>query len=410
MPSLNGDFLARRDCRAIFQRQNPPSRVANDCVVNLATLSAFVQSLCDTRMTDLIKTEIRGTTGIITLDRPSALNSLTLDMVRAMTATLRDWRDEPRVQSVLVKASSERAYCAGGDIRFFHQKGSATATGGAALIEDFFSEEYALNHLVHTYPKPYIALMDGVVMGGGMGIAQAGPDARVRIVTERTKMAMPETGIGLFPDVGGGWFLSRTPGQLGAYLGVTGDVIGAADALYADLADAFVPGAELVALQEAIVAASDARTTIGRFVSQFTAEANPVQSRLAAHRAAIDRHFAFDTVTQIRDSLMTDNSEFAQKTLATINKRSPLMMCVTLRQIRTAATLNIADCLRMERTMVRRCFENGEVIEGVRALAIDKDHAPQWQPATLAEVTTAMVDTFFDSAWPDYAHPLRDLA
>ncbi len=377
--------------------------------MNLATLFAFVQPVCDTRMTDLIKTEIRGTTGIITLDRPSALNSLTLDMVRAMTAALRGWRDDPRVQSVLVKASSDRAYCAGGDIRFFHQKGSATATGGAALIEDFFSEEYALNHLVHTYPKPYIALMDGVVMGGGMGIAQAGPDARIRIVTERTKMAMPETGIGLFPDVGGGWFLSRTPGQLGAYLGVTGDIIGAADAIYADLADAFVPGAELVALQEAIVAASDARTTIGTFVSRFTGQADPAQSRLATHRAAIDRHFAFDTVTQIRDSLMSDDSEFAQKTLATLNKRSPLMMCVTLRQIRTAASLNIADCLRMERTMVRRCFENGEVIEGVRALAIDKDHAPQWQPATLADVTAAMVDPFFDSAWPDDAHPLRDL-
>lgn len=144
-------------------------------------------------MTDFIRTHIRGTTGIITLDRPAALNSLTLEMVRAMSAALLAWRDDPAIRAVLVKSSSERAYCAGGDIRFFHQKGSATATGGAALVEDFFSEEYALNHLVHTFPKPYIALMDGVVMGGGMGIAQAGPQARVRIVTERTKMAMPET-------------------------------------------------------------------------------------------------------------------------------------------------------------------------------------------------------------------------
>jgi enoyl-CoA hydratase/carnithine racemase len=360
-------------------------------------------------MTDLIKTEIRGTTGIITLDRPTALNSLTLDMVRAMTIALRAWRDDARIQAVLVKASSERAYCAGGDIRFFHQKGTASATGGAALIEDFFTEEYALNHLVHTYPKPYIALMDGVVMGGGMGIAQAGPSARIRIVTERTKMAMPETGIGLFPDVGGGWFLSRAPGQLGAYLGVTGEVIGAADAIHADLADAFVPGAELAALQEAIAGAADARAAIRAFVARFAAQADPAQSRLAAQRAAIDRHFAFDSVADIKNSLATDDSEFAQKTLATMNKRSPLMMCVTLQQIRRAASMNIADCLRMERTMVRRCFENGEVIEGVRALAIDKDHSPKWQPATLAEVTTAMVDGFFDSAWPAYAHPLRDL-
>ncbi len=361
-------------------------------------------------MTDHIKTEIRGTTGIITLDRPSALNSLTLEMVRAMTSALLAWRNDAAVRAVLVKASSERAYCAGGDIRFFHQKGSASATGGAALIEDFFSEEYALNHLVHTYPKPYIALMDGVVMGGGMGIAQAGPQARVRVVTERTKMAMPETGIGLFPDVGGGWFLSRTPGQLGAYLGVTGDVIGAADAIHADLADVFVPGSELAALQEAIVGAADVREAIQSFASRFVPQAQALPGKLAQHRAAIDRHFAFDTVAEIMDSLAADDSEFAQATLATMRKRSPLMMCVTLSQIRRAAALDIGDCLRMERTMVRRCFENGEVIEGVRALAIDKDHSPKWNPPTLAEVAPAMVDRFFDSAWPAYAHPLRDLA
>ncbi len=361
-------------------------------------------------MSALINTEIRGTTGIITLDRPTALNSLTLEMVREMTSALRTWRDDTRIRAVLVRASSERAYCAGGDIRFFHQKGSASATGGAALIEDFFSEEYALNYLVHSYPKPYVALMDGVVMGGGMGIAQAGPQARVRIVTERTKMAMPETGIGLFPDVGGGWFLSRSPGQLGAYLGVTGEIIGAADAIYADLADAFVPGAEMAALQEVLISAADARAAIRDFASRFMAQADPAQSRLAKDRAAIDRHFAFDTVAAIRDSLAADDGEFARKTLATMNKRSPLMMCVTLSQIRRAATMDIADCLRMERTMVRRCFENGEVLEGVRALAIDKDHSPKWNPATLEDVTPAMVDRFFDSAWPAYAHPLRELA
>lgn len=360
-------------------------------------------------MTDFILTEIRGTTGVITLERPAALNSLTLEMVRAMSAALRAWRDDPAIGAVLVRSSSERAYCAGGDIRFFHQKGSATATGGAALVEDFFSEEYALNHLVHTFPKPYIALMDGVVMGGGMGIAQAGPQARVRIVTERTKMAMPETGIGLFPDVGGGWFLSRAPGQLGVYLGVTGEVIGAADALHAGLADLFVPGAELDALAQAIADGTDPRAAAQGFAARFTAQADPSQSRLARDRVAIDRHFAHDTVQAIMESLAAEDSEFATRTLATMKKRSPLMMSVTLSQIRRAATLDIAACLRMERTMVRRCFEHGEVIEGVRALAIDKDHAPQWHPASLGEVTPEMVERFFVSAWPDYAHPLRDL-
>jgi enoyl-CoA hydratase/carnithine racemase len=359
-------------------------------------------------MTDLIKTELRNTTGIITLDRPAALNSLNLEMLRAMTATLLGWRDDPRITAVMVRGSSERAFCAGGDIRFFHQKGSATATGGAALIEDFFTEEYALNHLVHTYPKPYIALMDGVVMGGGMGIAQAGPQARIRIVTERTKMAMPETGIGFFPDVGGGWFLSRAPGQLGTYLGVTGEVISAADALYAGLADLFVPGAALASLSEAIIESKDAQTSVHEFANQFTSQADPAQSRLAQHRTAIDRHFAFDSIAAIITSLSTDNSEFAASTLATMSKRSPLMMSVVLSQLRRARHLEITDCLRMERTMVRRSFENGEVIEGVRALVIDKDHAPKWKPSTLEEVTPQMVDKFFKSAWPDYAHPLRD--
>ncbi len=361
-------------------------------------------------MTEHVLTAVDGHTGIITLNRPSALNSLSLDMVRAMTRALIDWRENPAIRAVLVKGSSERAYCAGGDIRFFHQKGLASHPEGAALVEDFFNEEYALNHLVHHYPKPYIALLDGVVMGGGMGIAQAGPQARLRIVTERTKMAMPETGIGLFPDVGGSWFLSRAPGEIGTYLGVTGEMIGAADAIYADLADLFVPGAELAAAVTAIVAADQAAGVARDFAGPFAGQADPAASRLAQSRDAIDRHFRHDSVQAIMASLAGDGSEFAAKTLATLHKRSPLMMSVTLEQLRRGRQLGLADCLRMERTLVRRCFEHGEVLEGVRALAIDKDHAPRWSPPTLAGVTREMVEHFFDSAWPDYAHPLRDLA
>jgi enoyl-CoA hydratase/carnithine racemase len=362
-------------------------------------------------MSDLVLTEVSGHTGIITLNRPSALNSLTLDMVRTMTSALLDWREQSDIHCVMVRSSSEKAYCAGGDIRFFHQKGKATATEGAALIEDFFTEEYALNHLIHNYPKPYIALMDGVVMGGGMGIAQAGPAARIRIVTERTKMAMPEVGIGLFPDVGGGHFLSRANGQLGTYLGVTGEMIGASDALYAELADVFVPAAELPALQALVIASSagSLREDIARFAAPFAAQADPASSRLAGMRQSIEQHFSGNSVTGLMASLSADNSEFARKTLETMRKRSPLMMCVTLSQLRRAATMTIGDCLRMERTMVRRCFEHGEVIEGVRALAVDKDHAPKWNPTTLAEVTPAMVERFFESAWPAYAHPLCSL-
>jgi len=362
-------------------------------------------------MSDLVLTEVSGHTGIITLNRPSALNSLTLDMVRTMTSALLDWRDQSDIHCVMVRSSSEKAYCAGGDIRFFHQKGKATATEGAALIEDFFTEEYALNHLIHHYPKPYIALMDGVVMGGGMGIAQAGPAARIRIVTERTKMAMPEVGIGLFPDVGGGHFLSRANGQLGTYLGVTGEMIGASDALYAGLADVFVPAAELPALQALVIASSagTVREAISRFAAPFASQADPASSRLAGMRESIEHHFSGNAINELMASLSADSSEFAAKTLETMRKRSPLMMCVTLSQLRRAATMTIGDCLRMERTMVRRSFEHGEVIEGVRALAVDKDHAPKWNPTTLAEVTPAMVERFFESAWPAYAHPLRSL-
>ncbi len=363
-------------------------------------------------MNDLVLTEVSGHTGIITLNRPSALNSLTLDMVRTMTGALLAWRDAQDIHQVMVRSSSEKAYCAGGDIRFFYQKGKATATEGAALIEDFFTEEYALNHLIHHYPKPYIALMDGVVMGGGMGIAQAGPAARIRVVTERTKMAMPEVGIGLFPDVGGGHFLSRANGQLGTYLGVTGDMIAAADALYAGLADVFVSAAELPALQSVVLSspAGGLRDAITAFAAPFASQADPASSRLAAAREAIEHHFSTDSVAALMASLSADTSEFAAKTLAIMHKRSPLMMSVTLSQLRRAATMSIGDCLRMERTMVRRCFEHGEVLEGVRALAIDKDHAPKWNPATVAEVTPAMVERFFESAWPAYAHPLRALA
>jgi enoyl-CoA hydratase/carnithine racemase len=361
-------------------------------------------------MTEFVQAHVSGRTGILSLNRPAALNSLSLEMVRAMTAALLAWRDDATIRAVFVHSTSEKAYCAGGDIRFFHQKGIASATGGAAQIEDFFTEEYALNYLIHHYPKPYVALMDGVVMGGGMGIAQAGPQARLRIVTERTKMAMPEVGIGLFPDVGGGHFLSRATGKLGTYLGVTGTIIGAADALYADLADVFIPSSALPALHALIAEAQgDLREAVRSFAASFGSQAYPADSSLAASRDAIERHFSASTVPAIMASLAADPGDFAFTALETMKKKSPLMMCVTLSQLQRAAAMDIADCLRMERTLVRRCFEHGEVIEGVRALAIDKDHSPRWNPATLEEVSTAMVEGFFVPAWPDYAHPLRDL-
>jgi len=362
-------------------------------------------------MSEYLQTAVKNRIGLLILDRPKALNSLSLDMVRALTQTLLAWRSDDEVCAVFIRSTSERAFCAGGDIRFFYEAGSKTPQGGSALLEDFFTEEYALNYLIHHYPKPYVALMDGIVMGGGMGIAQAGAANRMRIVTERTRMAMPEVNIGMFPDVGGSFFLSRAPGQIGAYLGVTGETIEAADALYAGLADVFVPSDRIPALIDFIVSfeGADIRDAIRDFTMPFRTQADPAGSRLAAQRAVIDRHFAHDDVAAIVSSLKQDASPFAGETLAVMGKRSPLMMCVTLSQLRRGANMSIADCLRMERTMVRRSFEHGEVLEGVRALAIDKDNAPRWNPARLEDVSAEAIDSFFAPAWPAYAHPLRDL-
>ena len=356
-------------------------------------------------MSDHVHTRIAQRTGIITLDRPAALNSLSLAMVRDLTAVLRAWRLDPAIDAVVIGSSSPKAFCAGGDIRFFHDHGRLTPTGGSALIEDFFTEEYALNHLIHFYPKPYIALMDGVVMGGGMGIAQAGPLCRLRVVTDRTKMAMPEVNIGLFPDVGGSYFLSRMPGQLGTYLALTGLTIGAADAIGTGLADVYVAQermAELAALIESTPGA-ELRALVEGFGTA------PAESSLLAQQALIDLHFSAGSVPAIMSSLAQDADPFAQAALAAMRLRSPLMMCVTHEMLRRGAGMAVADCLRMERTLVRRNFEHGEVLEGVRALVIDKDNAPQWNPASLDEVTGAMVAAFFEPAWPDYAHPLQHL-
>jgi enoyl-CoA hydratase/carnithine racemase len=362
-------------------------------------------------MTDHIQTTVDNGIGHIILDRPKALNSLSLDMIRKLTHTLLAWKNDAAVGTVVVRSSSDKAFCAGGDIRFFYDAGRATPQDGSALIEDFFTEEYTLNHLAHYYPKPYIAILDGIVMGGGMGIAQAGPASQLRIVTERTKMAMPEVNIGLFPDVGGSHFLSRIPGQIGAYLGVTGESIRAADALYAGLADLYLPSEQLPALLDFLKTtdALNLRAAIRKFAAPFQSQIDIATSMLARERDAIDRHFAHDDVKAIVASLRQDTSPFAQKSLAAIKTRSPIMMCVTLAQLRRGASMNVADCLRMERTMVRHNFEHGEILEGVRALVIDKDNAPKWSPATLEEVTSDMVARFFEPVWPDYAHPLRDL-
>lgn len=365
-----------------------------------------------------VRTEIRGRVGFITLARPKALNALSLPMIRALTATLLHWRGDPAVVAVAIRGSSRDAadpargapfgaFCAGGDIRFFHQ----AALAGDPALEDFFTEEYALNHLIHGYGKPYLAFMDGIVMGGGMGISQG---ASRRIVTARTKMAMPETNIGLFPDVGGGWFLARCPGRVGEYLALTGAVIGADDALRWGLADALLPVERLQAAWDGLAdaALADANAVHAWIDRETTADVPAPADDLASR---IDLHFARDDVQAIVDSLESSDQSWEVATAAALRQRSPLMLHVTLEQVRRArAGLGLADALRMERDLVRHCFHlrpgaASETVEGIRALAVDKDHAPRWNPARIEDVTPDRVAPFFTSPWPAHAHPLRDL-
>ena len=359
-------------------------------------------------MSDVIA-EIQGRMGCITLNRPKALNALSLDMVRDITAALLGWQNDPQVLAVVVRGTNKEgpfgAFCAGGDIRFFHQ----AATQGDPKLEDFFTEEYRLNHLIHTYPKPYIALMDGIVMGGGMGISQG---ASVRVVTERTKMAMPETNIGLFPDVGGGYFLSRCAGRLGEYLGLTGHMLQGEDAVHAGLADGLVASGKLAHLWQTLI---ETPFENGEAVERWvTTRFDHLERTGLPHRAEMDTAFALPSVGEILHTLESSGDEWSAHTAKTLRQRSPLMLHVVLEQIRRARSMGLADDLRMERDLVRHCFalrpvSQSETVEGIRALAVDKDHQPKWQPAKVEEVDAAEVAAFFVSPWPAHAHPLREL-
>jgi len=360
-------------------------------------------------MTEVIA-QIEGRIGCITLNRPKALNALSLDMVRALTQALLDWQSNPQVLAVAVRGSGKEgpfgAFCAGGDIRFFHQ----AAHAGDASLGDFFTEEYRLNHLIHTYSKPYIAFMDGIVMGGGMGISQG---ASVRVVTERTKMAMPETHIGLFPDVGGGYFLSRCPGRLGEYLGLTGQMLSGPQAVAAKLADIALPSGMLEPIWNTLTTSPfENAESVERWV---LAQAGAMAPEKLTPQPQIDEVFGLPSMADMLVKLESATDEWSQKTAHVLRHRSPLMLHVVLEQIRRARQMSLADDLRMERDMVHHCFHlrpvaDSETVEGIRALAVDKDHTPNWKPARVEDVDLSEAARFFETPWPSDHHPLRDLS
>jgi enoyl-CoA hydratase/carnithine racemase len=368
-------------------------------------------------VSDEVATYVANRIGFIELERPKALNALSTGMIRAIHAALDQWRDNPDVLAVVVRSQHPRAFCAGGDVRFLYE---SAQRGEHDARDAFFIEEYRLNHAIFTYPKPYIALMNGVVMGGGMGISQgAHRTGGLRVVTGSTKMAMPETRIGLFPDVGAGWFLARTPGAIGRYLAVTGETIGAADALYAGLADAYLDDAALPALvdrlrSELFERGADVVACIEREALAHRVVPSPQDSSLAGARALIDRHFALPDVARILASLEQerahagDAAEWAEQTIGVLRERSPLSMAVSL-EVVTRGEGSMADVLRGDLDLTRSSFLAGDTLEGIRARIIDKDNAPRWRFARIEDVSAAEVEKMFESPWPADEHPLRDL-
>lgn len=331
--------------------------------------------------------EVRGRLGVLTLNRPAALNALTHGMVVMMRAALDEWAARDDVAAVAVVGAGERGLCSGGDIVALYR--DATAHGGAASAA-FWSDEYRLNATIARYPKPYIALMHGIVLGGGVGISAHGSH---RIVTERSKVGMPETGIGFLPDVGGTWLLSRAPGELGTHLALTGSMAGAGDAIAVGLADRFVPSERLPALLAALELAGGA-TDVDAAIDRF-AEPAP-EAPLLAERAWIDAAYAGDEATAAIDRMRASGIETALAAADAIAARSPTAVAVTFAALRRSARAeSLEAALALEFRAALRSLAAPDFAEGVRAQVIDKDRSPRWSPATLDEVDADRVDAYF---------------
>jgi len=337
---------------------------------------------------DLIA-EREGSAGIIRLNRPKAINAVTLEMFRDIDKALDQFETVPAVSVIVLEGAGERGLCAGGDIRALYESSKVRGDLGKVL----WREEYILNARIAKFPKPYVAFMDGIVMGGGVGLSA---HSRHRVVTERTKLAMPEVGLGFFPDVGGTWLLSRAPGEIGSYFGLTGQTLNGPDAIHARFADAVVPSAKLPALREVLTKirpgtlSSEVKALIDGFATGETS--GPV----AAMQPQIDAWFAHDRMEDIVASLKRDGSELAQATLRTLFEKSPRGMVVTLKLLRLARnSSSLEECLMREYRAALEVFRSDDFREGVRAAVIDKDRNPKWSPAKIEDVTPAMIAPYF---------------
>jgi enoyl-CoA hydratase len=326
-----------------------------------------------------------GAAGVVRLNRPKAINAMTLEMSIGIDAALDKFETDPEVAVIILEGAGERGLCAGGDIRGLWE----SSREGGDLGARFWRQEYVMNARIAKYPKPYVAFMDGLVMGGGVGLSG---HASHRVVTDRTKLAMPEVGLGFFPDVGGTWLLSRSPGEIGTYFGLTGQTMNGPDAIHAKFADAVVPAAKWPELREALTrvrhgaSVADVTKLINGFATGETA--GPV----AAKEPIIDALFGFDRMEDIFAALKRDGSEFALATLKTLSEKSPRGMVVTLKLLRLARTASsLEECLVREYRAAREVFRSDDFREGVRAAVIDKDRNPTWSPPRIEDVTPQML-------------------
>jgi len=347
-------------------------------------------------MIDEVLILVEGGVGRLRLNRPKAIHALTREMCVAMSDALLEWREDPAIRLVMIDHAEGRGFCAGGDIRLIAESG---ASDGVAARR-FFHDEYRLNHLLFTYAKPVIAFMDGITMGGGVGISQP---ANYRIATERTMYAMPESGIGLFPDVGGGWYLSRLPGRTGEFLALTGARIDGAECVALGLSTHYVPSERLDELKHALIANP---AEIDTAVEGFGVA--PPEARIVGNREKIDRLFAADRYEDVLAALKADGSEWAQKELATLATKSPQTCKVSLRLLAQGRDhVDFAEEMKVEYRVAAHICQRHDFIEGVRALIIDKDNSPKWDPATAEGVTDHLLDQIFaplpaDEEWTPF--------
>jgi len=330
-----------------------------------------------------------GAAGRIVLNRPQVLNALTHEMTVELHAQLKAWAIDDLVKLVIIEGAGEKAFCAGGDIRALYHSRPANED----FVRQFFADEYRLNMTIKSYPKPYVAIMDGIVMGGGVGVSVPG---RRRIATERTICAMPETGIGLFPDVGGTYFLSRAPEYAGIYLGLTGERMNAANAIHAGFADCMVPSADLPGLLAALCEydyGADVLAGIDQLIGAD--EIDPGPASLASLAEDQSEIFSRKSMEQIIAGLTELNSEWSNRTIATLNQKSPTSLKVTLQAMNSARALNFNACMAQEYRIVLQIMKGGDIYEGIRALLVDKDGQPRWQPNSLEQVTHQSIDAHF---------------